>query len=251
MTIGDSFFSFIKPSPARPAPKSAAAPPPPPKKNDALTGKAADLELKIKKLEEQYAAPASAAQGPGRLAQETAELRARVASLEEIIRRPEFSDLSAAPLGVDHLERRLNGMESGLASDIKERFSTFDAVLTETARKAALALQAASGAAQRIEKLEEGTTRVEHIKNRLESLEGKLEKIYDLDALVQSLKASVEGMGKNVNGALRDSALISAEHKKLFSDFDSLANQVRHFSALFSQMRTELAFLTPKKQEDR
>jgi len=176
------------------------------------------------------------------LAQETAAAGARrVEKLEErVVRLP-------------YLENRLKScedkLEAGLANELKERFSTLDAAFGETARKAGLAQEIAAGGARRVEKLEERVARLPYLENRLKSSEDKLERIYDLEALTQSLNLSVEGMEKSFSAAMRESSLVSAEHKKICSDFESLSRQVKQLTALFNQFRTELAFLMPRKQE--
>lgn len=286
MTGGDSVFSCInQPGPreeaARGAPQSVPAPPQPPRRDDELYAKVAALEAKMQKLEEAGSAAAAAVEGlkaearaaqrraaelerdaaelkrisgAGSLAvaqvkEELSALRGWAASLEEIARRLDPSALSSVALSVDLLEGRLKNLESGLSNELKERFSVLDAAFGETARKAGMSQEMAAGSARRVEKLEERVSRLSYLESRLAGSEGKLERIYELDALSQSLKLSVEGMEKNFSAAMRESSLVSAGHKKICSDFESLAAQVRQLTALFNQFRTELAFLMPKKQE--
>lgn len=287
MTGGESVFSCIKQPDSReeavryaPPPAPAAAPPPP-KRDEELCAKVAALEAKLKKLEEREAAAAEAAEGfkaeaqaarlraaelergaaelkrlfeafplaVGRVQEEVAVLRARAASLEEVVRRMDPSNLSAVALSVDLFERRLKSLEAGLADELKARFSSLDAAFGETARKAAISQETAAGSARRVEKMEERLARLPYLENRLASNEGKLERVFELDSLAQALKLGVEGMEKSFGAAMRDSAVVCAEHKKIRSDFESLSTQVRQLTALFNQFRTELAFLLPKKLE--
>jgi len=175
--------------------------------------------------------------------------RAWVGSQDKIIRSMDSTGLNALSLSVGLLEGRLKNLETGLANELMERFSILDAAFGETARKAGLAQETAAGGARRVEKLEEQAARLPYLENRLKGSEDKLQRVYDVEALTQSLQSSVEGMEKNFSAAMRESALVSNEHKKICSDFDSLSRQVKQLTALFNQFRTELAFLMPKKQE--
>lgn len=185
----------------------------------------------------------------GELKEELGSQRARVGSIDKIIGSLDPFNLSSLSLSIGLLEGRLKNLEVGLADEFKERFSTLDAAFGETARKAGLAQETAAGGARHIEKLEERVARLPYLENRLKSCEDKLERIYDMEALAQSLKSSVEGMEKSFSAAMRESSLVSAEHKKICLDFESLSRQVKQLTALFNQFRTELAFLMPKKQE--
>ena len=254
---------------------------PPAKNFDDLCAKVAAFEAKIVRLEERDHAAAAAAEGfkaeaqaalrrvselereaagarkmseafhltLGQFRDEMAALRLQAGSTADIICGLNLPSLNNLSLSVSLLEGRLKNLEAELADGLKERFSVLDSAFADTARKAALAQETASGSARRVEKLEELAVRLPYMENRLASGEGKLEKIYDLEALAQSLKLSVEGMEKNFSAAIRDSASISAEHKKNSSDIDALSRQVKHLAALFNQLRTELAFLMPKRQE--
>ena len=183
------------------------------------------------------------------LKEELHSQRARVGSLDKIFQNPDLSGLNSLSLSVGLLEGRLKNLEAGLVNELKERFLTLDAGFGETARKAGLAQETAAAGARRVEKLEERVVRLPYLENRLKSSEDKLERIYDLEALTQSLNLSVEGMEKSFSAAMRESSLVSAEHKKICSDFESLSRQVKQLTALFNQFRTELAFLMPRKQE--
>lgn len=288
MTSGDSVFSCIKQQEipeeaARHTPQYSPAPPPPPqlKQQEDLCAKIAALEGKIKKLEERDAITSALIEGfkaevktaqrradelernasgwqktietlsaaMGQFKEETSALRMRTGSVEETLRRFDLSNSSSISLSVALLEGRLKNLEAGLANELKERFLTLDAAFRETSGKAGLAQETAMGSARRVEKLEERAARLPYLENRLNSYEGKLERLYDLDALSQSLKSSVEGMENNFNTSMHESASLSGEHKKICSDFESLSRQVKHFAALFNQLRTELSFLMPKKQE--
>jgi|GEM_PF-1750856 len=288
MTGGESVFSCIKQTEPReeapryaPPPAAASAPPLRSAQNDELTAKVSALEAKIKKLEEKDAAAAAAAESFKAEAQaaqrrvaelerasaefrkmseafplslwqfkeEVTALRARAVSMEEIIRRLDPSTLNAVALSVDLFEGRLKSLETGLANELKERFSALDAALSETSLKTGLAQEIAAGSARRVEKLGEMVVRLPYLENRLSSSEGKLERINELEALAQSLKLSVEGMENNFSASMRESVLISEEHKKILSDFESVSRQVKQLTALFNQFRTELAFLMPKKRE--
>lgn len=288
MTGGDSIFSCVKQQvipdgEARHAPQYSPVPPPPPqgKHQVELFAKMAALEGKIKKLEERdaaasasvecFKAEAKAAQlraeglernavglrkttealaaTMGQFKEDVSALRVRTAAIEETLRRSELAGPGSISLSVGLLEGRLKNLEAGLANELKERFLTLDAAFGETARKACLAQETSAGSARRVENLEERVVRLPYLENRINSNEGKLEKLYDLDALARSLKISVEGMEKNFNAAIQESASLSGEHKKIRSDLESLSRQVKHFAALFNQLRAELAFLMPKKQE--
>ena len=176
--------------------------------------------------------------------------RGRVGTLEEIVRRLDPGALNSLAISVSLYEGRLKSLETGLADELKERFTLFDTALRDAVRKAGAAQETATGSFRRIEKIEERTARLSYLEDRLNSNEDKLRMVYELEAFSQSLKASVEGMGKSFNAAMRGAAVISAEHEKIASDFESLSRQVKHLEALFNQFRTELAFLMPKKQEN-
>lgn len=288
MTSGDSVFSCIKKQDipeeaARHTPQYSPAPTPPPqpKQQEDLYAKIAALEVKIKKLEERdaivsaliegFKAEVKAAQrraddlernaaesrkttetlaaALGQFKEEVSALRTRTGSVEETLRRFDLSNSSSISLSVALLKGRLKNLEVGLAHELKERFLALDAAFRETASKVGLAQETAVGSARRVEKLEERAARLPYLENRLNSYEGKLERLYDLDALSQSLKLSVEGMENNFNTSMQETASLSGEHKKISSDFESLSREVNHFAALFNQLRTELSFLMPKKQE--
>ncbi len=263
-----------------PAPANAPAPQPP-KRDEELYAKVSALEAKIKKSEEKNSVSAAAIESlkaeaqaarlraaqlerdaaefkkiseasslsAGRVKEELAALRGRTASIEDIIRRLDASSLNSLVLSVGLFEGRLKSLEAGMASEIKERFAGLDTAFGDTARKAGLAQETAAGCARRVEKFEERTAGLPYLENRLGAMEGKLERLYELEALAQFLKLSVEGMEKSISAAMRESALISGEHKKTCADFESLYRQVRQLTALFNQFRTELAFLMPKQQE--
>lgn len=282
MTGEKSVFSFINQpdipdEAARPLPPPIPSPVPPPppcpgplqKQYEELCAKLTALEAKAIKLEEINSASAAAAVG---LKAETQAAQLRCAGLERAVAGlkkliedfvPEHragrdtvsaaagrsSSLSSISLSVGLFEGRLNNIETGLANELKERFLILDSAFGEMARKAGLAQEIAAGSARRVEKMEERVARLPYLENRVNAGAQKLERIYELEALSQSLKLSVEGMEKHVDATMRDSAAMSAEHKKICSDFESLSHNVRHFTVLFNQLRTELAFLMPKRQE--
>lgn len=187
---------------------------------------------------------AAALKAAGGAAAEVSRLR------EELAARGEPAGQAAHSLSVSLglVEDRIRNLELGLAEELKARFSAFDTALMDASRKAGLAQEAAAAAGRRVERSEERLARLQYLESRVESNEGKLGKIYDLEALAQALKVSVEGMEKGFEEAMRASALTAAENKKFNSDFEGLSRQVRQLSALFNQMRTELAFLLPKRE---
>ena len=279
MTGEESVFFCIKrqdapEEAARPLPPPAPPPVPPPvphagpspKQYEDLCSKLTALEAKVVKLEEISSASATAAAG-SKAETQAAQLRCaglerEVAGLKKLIEASvpagrdavstaigQFSSLHSISLSVSLFEGRLKNIETGLANELKERFLMLDASFGETARKAGLAQETAAGSARRVEKMEERLARLPYLENRVNAGAEKLERIYELEALTQSLKLSVEGMEKHFDAAMRDSAITSAEHKKICSDFESLSHNVSHLAALFNQIRTELAFLMPKRQE--
>lgn len=208
----------------------------------------------LKKLADVSAQGGSAAQEKwaaslARFREELSSQAARVGSLEEWTKSLDPSGLNSLALSVSLFEGRLKNMEAGLANELKERFSVLDSAFGATARKASMAQETAAGSARRVEKLDERVARLPYLENRLDAVAEKLERIYELEALSQSLKLSVDGLEKNCDSVMRESSSLSAEHKKVCSDLETLSRNVKHFSALFNQLRTELAFLMPKKQE--
>ena len=208
---------------------------------------AAALEHAVSDLKKQVGEGAAQTFAP--LRKELEAQKSRVGAIEELMRHPDVSALNSVSLSVSLLEGRLKNLESGLANELKERFSILDSAFGDVSRKAGLTQETAAGSARRVEKLEEQAARLPYLENRLNSGEAKLGKIYELEALGQSLRVSVEGMEKNFSAAMRESAFISSEHKKTCSDLESLSQQVKHLAALFNQLRTELAFLMPRRQE--
>ena len=185
----------------------------------------------------------------GHFKEELASYSSRIGSIEGVVRGLDPSSLNAVSLSVGLFEGRLKNIETGLANELKERFSLLDSACCETARKAVMAQETAAGSARRMEKVEEKIARLTYIENRVNAGAEKLERIYELEALSQSLILSVEGMEKHFSSSMRDSATLSAQNKKISSDFDSLSLNVKHLAALFNQFRTELAFLMPKTKE--
>ena len=283
MTGEESVFFCIKhqaapEETARDLPPPIPPPPPPPvphtgpssERYEDLCAKVAALEAKVNKLAEINSASVAAAVG---LKAETQAVQLRCAGLErEVAELKKFikdsvpdgrtgrdtvstaagevtSGLSSLSLSVSLFEGRLKSIETGLANELKERFLILDSAFGEAGRKAVLAYETAAGSARRVEKMEERIARLPYLENRVNADAQKLERIYELEALSQSLKLSVEGMEKHFDAAMRDSAVMSAEHKKICSDFESLSHNVRHLTILFNQLRTELAFLMPKKRE--
>lgn len=184
----------------------------------------------------------------GQLREELAALRTRVGSVEKIICRLDPSNLNSVALSVGLLEGRLKNLEADLANEFKERFSALDAAFGEASLKAGLARETAYGSARCVEKMEERIARLPYLENRLNASEVKLERIYDLEVLSESLKVSVDGMVNKFSAAMRESAVMSVEHEKNCSDFESLSHQVKQLTALFNHFRSELSFLMPKKQ---
>lgn len=266
-----------------------SAPAPPPKQQEELCAKIAVLEAKIKKIEERDSASVAAAErsksearasqlrcaelerlvagfkkqiedsvhsvmgtalsGIAHGKEELGSLRARLVSVEEMLQRLDPSGLKSVSLSIGLFEGRLSSLEAGLAAELKERFLHLDSSFGETARKAGAAQETAAGSARRVEKLEERVAGLPYLESRLNAFEGKLESLYELEALAKFLKLSVEGMNGKLGAVMSGSAAISGENKKIRADFESLSRQVRQLTALFNQLRSELAFLMPKKQE--
>lgn len=174
----------------------------------------------------------------------------RVASIEQDFHLLEPVGIKSISLRLRLLEGRLKSVEAGFNDELHERFSAVSLSAGESARKAALALQTAAAGALRLERLEELLVRLPYIDKRFAALETKLERLFELDALAQALKISVEGTEGKLVLAMKETAAISGGQKRLGSDFDSLSAQVRQMAALYNQFRTELSFLIPKKQED-
>ncbi len=195
---------------------------------------------------EASAAAAAALKAAEEAASSAARLRAELAELRQSSGQAAQSFSS----GLGLVEDRVRHLQSGLAEELKARFAALDTALMDASRKAGLAQEASASAGRRVEKSEERLARLQYLESRVESNEGKLGKIYDLEALAQALRVSVEGMEKNFDAAMRASAVISAENKRLNSDFEGLSRQVRQLTALFNQLRAELAFLMPKKENE-
>ena len=171
-----------------------------------------------------------------------------MASIEQDFSLLEPAGIKSVSLSLRLLEERLKSVEAGFNDELHERFTAVSFSAGESARKAALALQTAAAGALRAERLEELLVRLPYIENRFATLETKLDCVYELDALAQALKLSVDGTEGKLVLAMKEAAAISGGQKRLGADFDSLSAQVRQMAALFNQFRTELSFLIPKKQ---
>ncbi len=180
---------------------------------------------------------------------ELAALRFRAGAVEELCRGIGLQKVDGLAVGLGLLERRLENLESGVATEINERFAALDSAFAEIARKASLAQETASGSARSVDKIEERTARLPYLENRLAGDEQKLERIYEVEAGVQALKTFVESVENKFSGVKQATAGISAEHKQIRSDFESISHQVKHLTILFNHFRTELSFLLPKKKE--
>lgn len=268
--------------------QAPAAPPPPPRQDEKLIARIAELEAKIKLLETKDFGPGRAAvdglktelldsqrsicglenaiaglrkevEEAGRDKQalkeslslatkqfqgELSGLRYRADSVEE-----QFRGLSLSDLDGRLSERVLKQVEGGVVSEFRDRFSTLDAAFGQVAGKANMAYETSAGSARRVDKLEERAAAISYLESRLESNEKRIEKTYDLEAIVQAMKISVESVENKFSVAIEDTAGISAENKKIISDFESLSHQVKQLTALFNYFRTELAFLLPKKKD--
>lgn len=174
----------------------------------------------------------------------------RMVSIEKDMHLLESDGIRSVSLSLRLLEGRFKSVEAGLNDELHERFSAVSLSVGESARKAALALETAAAGARRLEKLEELLVRLPYVENRFATLETKLERIYELDALAQALKMSVEGTEGKLALVMKEAAAISGGQKRLGADFESLSAQVRQMAALFNQFRTELSFLIPKKRGD-
>jgi chromosome segregation ATPase len=151
--------------------------------------------------------------------------------------------LNALSLNFGLLEGRLKNLEAGLEEDLKRRFSAVDAMVGDSSRKAGLAAEMGASVARRADKLDASVSRLSSMEQRLSESEKRLGSLYELEALAQSLKLSVSGMETNFDAAMRSCSQTAAGNKKLASDFEALSRQVMQLSALFNQLRTELAFL--------
>jgi archaellum component FlaC len=179
-----------------------------------------------------------------------AALRTRAGAVEETCRRIDLADLDGIGAGIGALGKRLNDLETGVVCELNERCLSLDSAFGKVSRKASVSHETAAGSARRVDKLEERLARLSYLENRLASNESKLERIYDLEAIVQALKVSVEGAENNSGLIMREAAGISAEHKKIRSDFESISHQVKHLAVLFNHFRAELSFLMPKNTEN-
>ncbi len=286
MTGEESVFSCVKRQdiPAEAARRAPPAAPPPPaqqQQSDSLDVKIADFDIKLKELEAASLTSATSGRKVEHLEKTIAELGGilegyrlknqdekdafipyleqlrkdisavcyRLAAVEGSGQRFAAADLTGISVNVNLFERRLKKLETGISSELAERFSALDSAFGETSRKAGLAHETAFGNARRVDKVEERVARLAYVESRMISIEGKLERINECDALVQALRVSVEGMEKNVNFVLHEAAGISGEQNRIGSDFESLSRQVKQLTALFNHFRRELAFLIPKKQE--
>lgn len=151
--------------------------------------------------------------------------------------------LNALSLNFGVLDGRLKNLETGLEEDLRRRFSALDAMAGDAARKAGLAGEIGASVSRRADKLDAAVSRLSSMEQRLSDNEKRLGSLYELEALTQSLKLSVSGMGANFDAAMRSCSQTAAGNKKLSSDFEALSRQVMQLSALFNQLRTELAFL--------
>lgn len=183
------------------------------------------------------------------LKEEVAACTGRMVSIEKDLHLLESDGIKSISLSLRLFEGRLISVEAGLNDELNERFSA-SLCAGEAASKAALALETAAAGARRLERLEELLVRLPYIDKRFSALETKLERVYELDALAQALKMSVEGTEGKLALVMKEAAVISGGQNRLGSDFDSLSAQVRQMAALFNQFRTELSFLIPKKQGD-
>lgn len=206
---------------------------------------AAEGAAREKQAKKEAAAPALEQVGA-----DLAALRTRAVAVEEICRRIDLAELDGVSAGIAAFEKRLSNLESGVVSELEARFSTLDSAFGKVVRKANVSHETAAGCARRVDKLEERLARLSYLENRLGSNEGKLERLYDLEAIVQALKVSVESAENDFGQVMREAAGISAEHKKIRSDFESISCQVKHLTALFNHFRAELSFLIPKNTEN-
>lgn len=178
---------------------------------------------------------------------EVAACTGRMGSIEKALHLLESDGIKSISLSLRLLEGRLVSVEAGLNDELNERFSA-SLCAGEAASKAALALETAAAGTRKLERLEELLVRLPYIDKRFAAVETKLERVYELDALAQALKLSVEGTEGKLTLVMKEAAAISGGQNRLGSDFDSLSAQVRQMAALFNQFRTELSFLIPKKQ---
>lgn len=146
-------------------------------------------------------------------------------------------------------ERSLKSFEAGVLGELKERLQALDAASADIAHKANLISATTAGNAHRIDKLEERAAGLKYLENRLEAADKKFEKLYELEALVQAVKAGMDSLENKFGALARDTAGMAAEHQGIRSDYESTAHEVKQLSALFNYFRSELAFLLPKKQE--
>lgn len=155
--------------------------------------------------------------------------------------------LNSLSLNFGVLDGRLKNLEAGMEEDLKRRFSALDAMVGDAVRKAGLAGEIGASVARRADKLDAAVSRFSSLEQRISGSEERLGSLYELEALAQSLKLSVSGMETNFEAAMRSCSQTAAGNKKLASDFEALSRQVTQLSALFNQLRTELAFLLGRK----
>jgi len=270
----ESVFEGILPTrPVRPAPAHAGQDRP--AAQDAFISRCDAIEARIRKAEEREGAILSALNC---VKTDAASVQSRLSGLEkwssEIMEkidgfsralersmaiaegRPAQEErlasdkaLSALSLNFGLLDGRIKNLEAGLEEDLKRRFSAIDAMAGEAGRKAGLAAEIGSSVARRADKLDAAVSKLSSMERRICDTEERLKSLYDVEALVQSLNLSVSGMHKSFDAAMRTCSQTAAGNKKLGSDLEALSRQVLQLSALFNQLRTELAFLLGRRSE--